>query len=141
MRRRRKQPRGEEAGAGAEPLGGGGGEGLAERRGGRGVDGSVGVATREDPGARDAGGGGEEERGAAAAAEEHSGRIAGRWAGSAVAHTRRGESRQEEHWSRSREASCGKGEEKEENGPLFLEVAGLYSIGLFSFVLCFVSVA
>ena len=89
VRRRRKQPRGEEAGAGAEPLGGGGGEGLAERRGGRGVDGSVGVATREDPGARDAGGGGEEERGAAAAAEEHSGRIAGRWAGSAVAHTRR----------------------------------------------------
>ena len=79
VRRRRKQPRGEEAGAGAEPLGGGGGEGLAERRGGRGVDGRVGVAAREGPGSRDAGGGGgEEERGAAAAAEEHSGRIAGR---------------------------------------------------------------
>ena len=116
VRRRRKQPRGEEAGAGAEPLGGGGGEGLAERRGGRGVDGSVGVATREDPGARDAGGGGEEERGAAAAAEEHSGRIAGRWAGSAVAHTRR---EQQEETSRS-VLLWEEGRRKEGNGPLFL---------------------
>ena len=106
------------------------------------MDGRVGVAAREGPGSRDAGGGGgEEERGVAAAAEEHSGRIAGRAGRLAWRWRTRGESRQEEPWSRSREASCGKGEEKEENGPLFLEVAGLYSIGLFSSVICFVSVA
>jgi hypothetical protein len=110
--RRRKQPRGEEAGAGAEPLGGGG-EGLAEGRGGRGVDGRVGVAAREGPGARDAGGG-EEERGAAAAPEEHSGRIAGL---AGLAHTRR----DQEPASRS---VLREGTRKEGNGPLLLGVWG-----------------
>ena len=106
MVRIREQPRGEVAGAGAEPLGGGGGgwEGLAERlwRGDRGVDGRVGVAA-----ARECGGCGEEERGAAAAAEEHSGRIAG-WLG--VPHTRetQAEAAEQEELRRGRrEASAG----------------------------------
>ena len=114
MVRRREQPRGEEAGAGAEPLGG---EGLAERlrRGDRGVDGRVGVAA-----AREGGGCGEEERGAAAAAEEHSGRIAG-WHG--LPHTREGT----RNASRSRAARpsrsvCWSVEERKEMD-LFLRAA------------------
>lgn len=97
---------------------------MAERRRGRGVDGRVGVAAREGPGARYAGDGGEEERGAAAAAaaEEHSGRItagAARGSLAGLAWRTRGD---EEKSSWPREASA---EEDEGNGPLLLAVAGL----------------